>query len=74
MKIVNQLNPNQQNVMNTITSSIKRHPLVAYFILAYALAWMLIPLVVSVSVAFGLLALFGPTIAAISVTGVSQLH
>jgi uncharacterized protein len=56
--------------MNTITSAIKRYPLIAYFMLAYALAWMLIPLVVSVSVAFGLLALFGPAIAAISVTGV----
>ena len=60
--------------MNTITSAIKRYPLIAYFVLAYALAWILIPLVVSVSVAFGLLALFGPTFAAISVTGVSQLH
>jgi membrane protease YdiL (CAAX protease family) len=55
--------------MKLITASIKRYPLVAYFILAYALAWILIPLVVSVSVAFGLLALFGPAIAAISVTG-----
>ena len=58
--------------MNTIISFIRRYPLVVYFILAYALAWMLIPLVVSVSVAFGLLALFGPAIAAISVTGVVE--
>lgn len=58
--------------MNNITSFIKRYPLVAYFVLAYALAWMLIPLVLSVSVAFGLLALFGPTIAAIIVTGVTE--
>ena len=58
--------------MNTVTSFIKRYPLVAYFILAYALAWILIPLVVSVSIAFGLLALFGPTIAAIIATGVVE--
>jgi len=58
--------------MNTIISFIKRYPLVAYFILAYALAWMLIPLVVSVSVVFGLLALFGPAIAAIIVSGVVE--
>src|SRR5215216_709022 len=58
--------------MNLITASIKRYPLIAYFVLAYALAWMLIPLVVSVSVAFGLLALFGPAIAAVSVTGLIE--
>ena len=48
--------------MNTVTSAMKRYPLIAYFVLAYTLAWMLISLVVSVSVAFGLLALFGPAI------------
>jgi membrane protease YdiL (CAAX protease family) len=58
--------------MNTIILLIKRYPLIAYFILAYALAWILIPLVVSVSVAFGLLALFGPAIAAISVTSLIE--
>ena len=58
--------------MNTIILLIKRYPLIAYFILAYALAWILIPLVVSVSVAFGLLALFGPAIAAIIVTGIVE--
>jgi uncharacterized protein len=58
--------------MNTITSAIKRYPLIAYFVLAYALAWIVIPLVVSVSVAFGLLALFAPAIAAIIVTGVIE--
>lgn len=58
--------------MNLITASIKQYPLVAYFVLAYALAWILIPLVVSVSIAFGLLALFGPAIAAIIVTGVVE--
>ena len=56
--------------MNTVMSFIKRYPLVTYFVLAYALAWILIPLVVSVSVVFGLVALFGPAIAAIIVTGV----
>jgi membrane protease YdiL (CAAX protease family) len=60
-----------QNAMNPITSSIKRHPLIAYFLLAYALAWMLIPLM-SLSLAFGFLALFGPAVSAILVTRISE--
>jgi uncharacterized protein len=52
--------------------AIKRHPLVAYFGLTYALAWALIPLVVSVSLALALLALFAPAIAAIIVTAITE--
>jgi membrane protease YdiL (CAAX protease family) len=58
--------------LNTIPSFVKHHPLVAYFILVYALAWMLIPLVVSVSLAFALIALFAPAIAAVVVTALVE--
>ena len=58
-------------VVNPITSSIKRHPLIAYFILAYTLAWMLIPLM-SISLAFGFLALFGPAFSAILITRLTE--
>lgn len=55
-----------------MTSLIKRNPLVSYFVLAYALAWVLIPLTVSVSLGLGFLALFGPTFAALIVAGVTE--
>jgi len=55
--------------LSTITAFVKRHPLVGFFILAYALTWPLIPLV-SVSPLFGLPALFGPALAAIIVAAV----
>ena len=58
--------------MNSLISFVKRHPLVSFFILAYALAWILIPLVVSVSLFFGLLALFVPTFAALVVTAITD--
>jgi uncharacterized protein len=49
--------------------SIRRYPLISFFVLAYTLTWPLIPLV-SVSPLFGLPALFGPALAAIIVAAV----
>jgi membrane protease YdiL (CAAX protease family) len=49
-------------------SLVRKWPLVSYFILAYAFAWVLVPLVANVSVAFGFLALFAPALAAVAVT------
>ena len=57
--------------MNNITNFVKRHPLVGYFTLAYALTWPWIPLV-SVSPLWGFPAVFGPAIAAIIVAAVSE--
>jgi len=62
----------KEAVLNSWFSFVKRHPLVTFFILAYALAWILIPLVVSVSLFFGLLALFVPTFAALVVTAITD--
>jgi membrane protease YdiL (CAAX protease family) len=53
--------------MTRISFVIKRYPMASYFVLAYAFAWSL-ALLVSVSIVFGFLALFGPTAAAIIVT------
>lgn len=50
---------------------IRRHPLVTFFVLAYALTWPLIPLV-SVSPLLGLPALFGPALAAIIVAALTD--
>lgn len=68
---MNTVRNSNENVMNPIMSFIKRHPLIAYFVLAYALAWMLIPFM-SVSLAFGFLALFGPAFSAILITRVTE--
>jgi membrane protease YdiL (CAAX protease family) len=57
--------------MSTVTAFVKRHPLVAFFVLAYALTWPLIPLV-SVSPLWGFPALFGPAFAAIIVVTVAN--
>jgi membrane protease YdiL (CAAX protease family) len=57
--------------MRIITAFVRSHPLVAFFVLAYALTWPLIPLV-SVSPLWGLPALFGPALAAIIVAAVTD--
>jgi hypothetical protein len=49
-------------------SAIQSHLLITYFILAYAFSWTMVALI-PVSFVFALLALFGPTLAAILVTG-----
>ena len=53
----------------TLTERIRSAPLVAFFVLAYGLTWPLAALV-KISLAFGLLGLFGPAAAAIIVARV----
>jgi uncharacterized protein len=57
--------------MRIITAFVERHPLIAFFALAYALTWPVIPLV-TVSPLLGLPALFGPALAAIIVSAVTD--
>lgn len=56
--------------MNSFLSLIRRHPLGAFFVLAYAFAWVLIALAASGSLVWGFVALFGPAVAAVIVTGI----
>ena len=51
----------------SLRATIASQPITAYILIAYAVSWTL-TLLVPVSVAFGLLALFGPTLAAVVVT------
>ena len=51
----------------SLTATIASHPITAYVLIAYAVSWIL-TLLLSVSIVFGLLALAGPTIAAVVVT------
>ena len=53
--------------MNRTASFIKHHSLVVYFVLAYVFSWIMVALI-SVAFVFGLLALFGPALAAILVS------
>jgi uncharacterized protein len=57
--------------MRTVSAPVRRHPLVAFFVLAYALTWPVIPLV-SVSLLWGFQALFGPALAAVIVAAITD--
>jgi membrane protease YdiL (CAAX protease family) len=57
--------------MRTVSAPVRRHPLVAFFVLAYALTWPVIPLV-SVSLLWGFPALFGPALAAVIVAAITD--
>jgi membrane protease YdiL (CAAX protease family) len=57
--------------MSIVLKLVRRHPLVSFFVLAYALTWPLIPFV-SVSPLWGFPALFGPALAAIVVVAVAD--
>ncbi|QIN80276.1 CPBP family intramembrane metalloprotease [Rubrobacter marinus] len=56
--------------MGTVLAPIKRYPLIAFFVLAYALTWWVYPLL-QVSPLLGLLGLVGPALAATIVVAVS---
>ena len=57
--------------MSRLTTSIRAHPLFAYFVLAYAFSWIMVALL-PVSFIFALLAVFGPTLAALIVPALTD--
>jgi membrane protease YdiL (CAAX protease family) len=57
--------------MNGIKSLVKRHPVVVYFVLAYALTWALAPLL-TISLLLGVVGLMMPAVAAVVVTAVTE--
>lgn len=57
--------------MRTVLAPVRRHPLIAFFVLAYALTWSLIP-IVSLSPLWGFPTLFGPALAAIVMVAVAD--
>ncbi|HZQ06884.1 MAG TPA: hypothetical protein VFD70_09925 [Anaerolineae bacterium] len=54
-----------------MTAFVRQHALIVYFVLAYAVSWTLVA-VLSVSFVFALLAVFGPAVAALIVTGLTE--
>src|SRR5512139_3047847 len=57
--------------MGGIKSLVKRHPVVAYFVLAYALTWALAPLL-TISLLLGVVGLLMPAVAAVIVIAMTE--
>jgi uncharacterized protein len=57
--------------MRTVVALIKRYPLTAFFVLAYALSWWVYPLI-QVSAIVGFMGLFGPALAAVIVVAAAE--
>jgi hypothetical protein len=57
--------------MDGIKSLVKRHPLAMYFVLTYALTWILAPLL-TISLLLGVVGLLMPAVAAITVFAVTE--
>jgi len=51
-------------MMSGLSSVVRRHPIITFFVLSYALAWMLVP--------FGSFGAYGPLVAALVVVPVTQ--
>jgi hypothetical protein len=51
-------------VMSSVSSVVQRHPIITFFVLSYALAWILVP--------FGSFGAFGPLVAALIVIPLTQ--
>jgi hypothetical protein len=51
-------------MMSPLSSVVKRHPIITFFVLSYALAWMLVP--------FGSFGAYGPLVAALIVIPITQ--
>jgi membrane protease YdiL (CAAX protease family) len=61
----------EEVTMRTVVALIKRYPLSAFFVLAYALSWWVYPLI-QVSPIVGFMGLFGPALAAIIVVAAAE--
>jgi uncharacterized protein len=51
-------------MMSRVSNLVRRHPIIAFFVLSYALAWMLVP--------FGSFGAYGPLVAALVVVPITQ--